>query len=415
VTKLFLIISLFLSTAGFSQFTEIPVNTNEHIGHLAMDGDTLLILPIFDYFGKSYNMGQSVIDFTDPTPQGRPNVDLYVRQGVYYFLSIQQGPYFSIVMESKDRGQTWDTAHIAEGFFKHFNMYDTTAGLLCNDVYTSVVSLNPVTGGIWNQDTLTGFVSSAYYNRDTILLMDDGLANEGKISFNGGQTWAIRDQGHLGLVKTQFISRDTVYAAGSSGPNDDGVFKYSYDMWQNHSGVGISSSQINDFWFENSKHGYLFGAHYQTVNNVVTPGWYAAIYETSDFGATWKRYRLPYTGHVHSAVQANDSIFFLGCSNGLLLKWNRNIPIQTVGIDDIEFENSLLNIIPNPAQTEITINYPIEGEDLRVVIYDLSGHVVVNAAYINQTYNIEALEAGVYVVSLKSSLGILAQTKLVKY
>jgi hypothetical protein len=79
-------------------------------------------------------------------------------------------------------------------------------------------------------------------------------------------------------------------------------------------------------------------------------------------------------------------------------------------------EQPTLLIYPNPAHGRVMVK--TSGQDPQVIIYDQMGNVIPvalkNLSTDLSTIDISTLPAGMYMVSLKSSLGT-ARTKLVVY
>ena len=72
-------------------------------------------------------------------------------------------------------------------------------------------------------------------------------------------------------------------------------------------------------------------------------------------------------------------------------------------------------IYPNPARTEVFLNYPFsETKNLELVFYDITGKVVIYTPFVTNNYSIEVLESGIYLVAIESNGIILSQSKLVK-
>ena len=76
---------------------------------------------------------------------------------------------------------------------------------------------------------------------------------------------------------------------------------------------------------------------------------------------------------------------------------------------------ALFTIHPNPANNNITIDYQSQNENEKIEFYDLMGKLIHEEPFVGSKINIDFLQSGVYLVAIQSKLGILAQTKLVKY
>ena len=93
----------------------------------------------------------------------------------------------------------------------------------------------------------------------------------------------------------------------------------------------------------------------------------------------------------------------LGSKN--IVWWNKQG--WGVSVADVEL-NDIVNIYPNPATDNVTIDWEItSGDNNRTVtVYDINGRIVlnesVNADVFSQSLNVEGLEAGMYMVEVKN-------------
>lgn len=83
--------------------------------------------------------------------------------------------------------------------------------------------------------------------------------------------------------------------------------------------------------------------------------------------------------------------------------YNVNLTIDYQnGIDELE-ENPLLFLFPNPASSLVHLNSSVENSDLKVIITDISGRVVLESddlqirAY-NSEINVSNLNSGIYLL-----------------
>ena len=411
---LLLILIAVINTMSFTQITEIPTNYYNYISGLAMDGDTLLIKGVTNYFAKSYDMGNNITVFPNNLQTGRGYFDLKVVDNIYYLHEQRWSPYFATVMRSLDLGTSWDTLYHINGLNSSLAVYDSSHILFggSGSGQLSVI----YNGTTWFEPTLPnasgGIADAAYLNKDTCFVLGGNFSH---ISYDGGMTWDWSYFSGSELQKVIFVSDDTIYAAGGTGSSF--MFAYSYNMGLNSNYFyHISQAQnfkVKDLWFENSLHGYLFGS----ATGVNDPVEKCAIFETFDRGQTWSVMRLEYEGELFCHTQANDSIFFLGGSKALLsepilLKWNRNQPLGSVSIEKQQEVNAF-SIYPNPAKNEIFIESPFNLTSHKtIIIYDISGKVVKQLPF-EKKINIESLNTGVYIVVIKNNDGVLARQKLI--
>jgi len=397
-----------------AQFTIIPTTDDRYINGLVMHGDTLIIKGSTDYLGKSYDMGNSIQEVQDNLPLNIVHKDLQIVDDVYYLRGSSLGGTSVSVIRSENYGMNWDTLYQNTGLYGCLAVYDSTRALLGGlgggrfSVFNISESLYwypwpPFVGG--------GFSDAKYLNKDTCFLLG---SMSGIISFDGGDSWNLASPSGGNLNKVQFVGGDTIYAAGGS---HDLLFNYSYNLGTGGGSVLYDNTgydiDILNMWFDNSMHGYLFGAA-EGAGDVYPK---CAIYETFDRGLTWTQHQLDYDGVIASVVQANDSIFFLGGAdpwqNSLLLKWNRNQPFQTLGVEMKQKLNSF-SVYPNPAKDEINIESPILfSEQDKIQILDISGKLIKEIPFQN-TVNISALTAGIYLVVIENGNGRGVQKLIVE-
>lgn len=92
---------------------------------------------------------------------------------------------------------------------------------------------------------------------------------------------------------------------------------------------------------------------------------------------------------------------------------------NTTGLNSLGFNSINLNLFPNPAQTDFTIQYNGEGnENLTLEIKDLLGRIVHLSSYKElreENISISILNCGVYLLTIKgTNTEILFQSKLIK-
>ncbi len=77
--------------------------------------------------------------------------------------------------------------------------------------------------------------------------------------------------------------------------------------------------------------------------------------------------------------------------------------VINVGID--HYENEFISIYPNPSHSDISIQLPYNGDSGSIEIYDLSGQLVYAMDYSSSyvvNINLDHLDAGIYLISVKS-------------
>ena len=409
-------IFLAMGKLTYGQFTKIPLNTVEDIHDIALDEDTIVILGKRDYLAKSYDLGESVVELNCPVPAYRANYDIQVVDGQYYFYSQRSFPYNAKILKSSTKGQSWTEILQADGLFPHLEMYDTTLGILGG--ITGVFLIADSIDTQWEIDDFSGNVSASQFYNDSIgiLMSISGVAY---VTEDRGQNWEWRNCNATNYYQIQYINQDTIYALGSL--NSDATFVYSFDGNSSFQNRDIENNTPhpdssystfgNDMWFENAQHGYIFGA-YRHVSDFK----YACIYETNDYGVTWRPHLLNYSGELRSFKNLNDSIGFISGDNGLLLKWDKTVPLSYFNLNIDKNKKSNFSIFPNPAHETIKIDVPISlQENMALVFYDLTGKKIAELPYSNQVMSIDFLKSGIYLVSLKSDEKVIKSSKLVKY
>lgn len=119
----------------------------------------------------------------------------------------------------------------------------------------------------------------------------------------------------------------------------------------------------------------------------------------------------------------NSGIIYVA-TNGRGAWVNKNFLNQTViGVSEFEVKakNTGLTVYPNPANSNVTLNFfAAENETVTVNIMDLNGRVVkseqlgkLNSGYVDYTMDISNLTTGVYIVNGTGNAGIKRVTKLV--
>lgn len=409
-----ILVLLGLSFSAQSQFTILPTGTTSSIMDIAKDGDTLIISGALNYFAKSYNMGDTLISFAPPGPLGYYNDEFQVVNGYYYIMSAEGFPYdHNYILRSKDYGNTWETLYDTTGLFYSFTMLDTTFGVMSGQYGSYVMTQGSDT--VWMLDTLySAIVASQAHGDSTMLMMSVGSMSY--ITEDRGQNWTwVPGTGSQTHEEIQFISEDTVYAISHSGTtNPKSFFYYSYNGGYSWSWVDIAYndstlghdyfSRVYDLHFDSPQHGYMVGYNY-SINQ-------AAIFETNNYGIDWTMNPIGINEELYSLLNVNDSIAFIGGDNGLLLKWDKNIPLTNVlTVQEISV-GSVVQLFPNPFREDAT--FAVNGEKLPAImrIYDRLGRIV-RIEIIKSpefTFHRNELNAGVYYFQINNHTGKMVIT-----
>ena len=83
-------------------------------------------------------------------------------------------------------------------------------------------------------------------------------------------------------------------------------------------------------------------------------------------------------------------------------------------LGNVDFNNELFSIYPNPAGDMITINGNEMGEINEAGIYDLSGRLVASPEVFDNTVQVQALAKGTYIIMIKAADGKQHSAKFIK-
>ncbi|MBK9593353.1 MAG: hypothetical protein IPO32_18260 [Crocinitomicaceae bacterium] len=380
--NLFAILLLILATSKFShaQFTTTPSGTSQAITGLDWNHDTLYITSQYGYFGKMPVTSETVIPMIPIGPSGYTIIDFQVKGEYYYAMAVQGSPYqHNYALKSIDYGQTWDQLYDTVGSFYSFTMADTTFGIMGGTFGGFAMTTGSDTS--WIMDTLYNVLSaSAFYDDSTMIIM-----SMGGFSFrtsNQGQSWIwgyCDASRHVGI---QYLNKDTIYSIsyeGTSSPH--GYFSKSLNGGANFvtTYIGHNSttsqyeftSRVFDLYFDTPNHGYLLGYIYDSTVADVDQ---MVIFETNDYGETWNPHLTGFSEVAYAMEFVNDSIAFIGGDNGLLIKWNTNIPFADELSLEENHEQNQIQIYPNPADEILTVESDLPIEFVEII--DMSGRVV---------------------------------------
>jgi len=415
----FCLILVGINLAGYSQLTEIPTQTSTRINSVAMDDDTLLILGHNNYFAKSFDIGETVSEFSIPSPDNHACYDLQVRSGYYYYYAGQASPYQAHIWRSRNKGEDWENINTAEGVFLHLEMFDTTLGLI-GSAGGGDFDILQNWDEVWQTDTLFGSICASQFFNDSIgIVLSNSVAY---VTYERGETWQLGGYISWNVHRNlQYISEDTIYIASWKGQGPTSQFSYSYDGGLSFSSTRIGHdasigqfvffSSTNDLWFDSPDHGFLFGSH----RAMYTQQEYCCIYETNDGGQTWEAFMTNYEGEFTDHEYYNDSISFLAGTDGLVLKWNRSIQLVSVlDVDDDEGFIPQVRFSPNPARDKLIFDIPESNENLRLRIYSVSGQLIYESSLNTPEHDISEFSPGLYIVNILEGKKIVSNSKLIK-
>lgn len=396
--KLVILTIFFLITRpGKTQFTIIPTFTNTEIVELALHQDTLLILgreisnPYFtqNYFAKHSLVDESLIIMPPPYPGDYNLSDLQVVDNSYYLLSVLPHEH-NLVVKSVDRGYTWHALYDVPGaLFTSLKMHDTLLGVMAG-----FYGANAIT---WDNDhnwQLQYPFSNAYmmkgidvYGNKTIIILAKHSYPPNfltaYLSYDRGHNWLMKFINNCLIysipLKLKFLDQDTVYglAQDFGGYQSYLIFSYNGGLNWNYylvstppdaGGSQISCGKMSDMYFDSPKHGYMVG--YRDGKSIIA--------ETNDYGQTWIPWVAPFNKELFCILNINDSIAYLGGAEGLLVRWNKKIPLSVIlSADSLADTDNEIALYPNPAFDKIYFNFRHQGPSkFTIEILDASGRKI---------------------------------------
>lgn len=247
-----------------------------------------------------------------------------------------------------------------------------------------------------NVNGYNSYVTSAFVDID-----NDGDIDilEGNTSFSGGNPFDF----------FLFYENTGSATAPSFGASVEDTF--------NLSGVGQATPTFVDIdkdgdmdMFTGSGNGSYF--YFENTGSATAPSFTAAVQDT--FG-------LSDVGNGGAPVFVDidndgDMDMFTGVSNGTLYFFE-NLDSTVISSLEIEQEQNLLSVYPNPVAEELTIEFP-ESRDFHIQITDLTGREIYSAsiqAQNNLQLSTTLWPAGLYLLSVQNEDGDVETKKIVKH
>lgn len=131
-----------------------------------------------------------------------------------------------------------------------------------------------------------------------------------------------------------------------------------------------------------------------------------------------------------SSMKANFGIGSASTIEKVVIKWPSGIvdtildptPNQTLVVvegssllSNSTFETASMQIFPNPVNDVLNVKLQAgQNAAAQVIIYDLSGRMVVNTSLVNQAVDVKALSAGSYLLNVKDNKGNTYSQKFLK-
>ncbi|MCH8903840.1 MAG: T9SS type A sorting domain-containing protein [Bacteroidetes bacterium] len=274
--------------------------------------------------------------------------------------------------------------------------------------------LKTTDGGInWNKATM---LDTAFYGLTSIHfpVPDTGYAvyYHGILkSVDSGNTWKIHNTSASGLPGSilqscHFTDANTGYIGGWY----DACFAKTTDG--GNSWTDLDDPRIDTI---NNKRAVPWSINFPTKKVGYAVGDYGAIYKTGDSGNQWEWQDSgpTFTSRLNSVHFTDANTGYAVGDNGTILKTNNG---GVSSINDINLNEEVLSIYPNPASDRITIELKnIQNQDVEVNISNVLGEIIykdifhdVNNA-LNKSYLISHLPDGLYFVTIRSAESIITK------
>lgn len=223
-----------------------------------------------------------------------------------------------------------------------------------------------------------------------------------------GQTW-VRMNADTTMPTMDISMSDSLHGMVVY---ENGYFARTTDGGQNWTTpVQIVSDKLYCVEMINDSCAFIGGGYeFSFVYNFPPPR-HGIIMYTSDFGNTWT---TPDTLAVQAIIdiyKASDSLAFAVTIHGTVLR-NEN-PLTYTGLNTQYSYQSLITVVPNPANEFITVKGVVATEAL-IQFYDISGRMISEKTYTkNAQINVSELPDGLYLVRVVSENAVIGVQKLV--
>ncbi len=367
-----------------SQFIVIPTNTTTAIVEIVQDHDTIAISGVYDYFAKSYDYGETLVDLPTPGITDAANTNFQIADGAYYISSGTGVPEWHFqILKSTTFGASWQTLYDTTGISFHtFIMADSTwglmAGLFGQYAHCDGNDTMWTTELLFGTQALNALASASYGDSSMIVMTMDGAAI---YTNDRAQSWNWGYCSNQITEDVQYITEDTIYSISHYNNGTIAEFTYSVDGGQHFMNIELGpnpgdstyygtyfDTRIYDMHFNTPEHGYIVGYNYDIDDGV--------IFETFDAGLNWIVYGTGYDEVLSALLYINDTLAFIGGTNGLLLKWNPSIPLSPVGIEEIDSNAQPFAIYPNPCNESTIVKFKTPNVGDHIEICNALGEVV---------------------------------------
>jgi photosystem II stability/assembly factor-like uncharacterized protein len=380
-----------------AQFELITTNTTQSLNFISIKDSNILVGGNYSHILKTSDLFQSSQILDPPLSASSPCTSYRIDTNILY--SYCKVGFSTIIYKSMDQGLTWELKLNIDSLGGHsFKMFDSLNGILLCSLNKCLITNDG--GDTWYSRNL--FPSHPFYSEtygDSIICAS-GM-NGFTISDDRGTTWVGTGvNADNGIQNSfQFLNKDTIYAL-TRPPAWDPFLSYSLNhgqTWTNKYFTGDNRITPYDVYFLTVDEGYVVG---DRSNN-------CRIMKTLDRGETWEIIHTGFTGGFFRIEFANDSIAFIGGTNGLLIKWNKNTQISEVLT--IDSEQLGIRLYPNPATTYHELEIQTKGFlNLEITLLDAQGkqikHVLeskINQEKFTFEKDISHLSSGAYFYKVK--------------
>lgn len=369
--SILLVIGLILNHAS-AQYSIVPTGTSSDIDEIEKVGNIIVINGNYQYLSRCVDNCDNLVTILPMgTIQGTNRGLIAWDSSNFYFANYAltfPNQYYKIY-RSKNGGQNWTEIFNSTTIeTTNILVFDTTNVVLVSTYddktyHTTNAGLNWIQGA--NHPVAPSSVSKSLRINDSVAII--GGDSQLGLTMNKGMNWISSN--YIDAIPNNFDAntQDSIYfVANASG--QAGYLSYFFN--------GILSNRVDRFVPGTLPIGiYVVSQHEIYVTGKDYTSNKGRILKTTDLGLTWTHFDIQENKYLADLVPLNDSIFLIGGQGGLLIKWNKNAPMQpiTLGIDEVK--NVLdVQIFPNPSGTiqQIEINNPL-FESVEVSVLDALG------------------------------------------
>lgn len=306
----------------------------------------------------------------------------------------------NIILKTINAGQSWETISrdslgTYQFVFKKIKFINKDTGFVSTESNPEI--FRTVDGGnTWTNVSIDSnygsLIDMQFKNNQGFVAIDYYGEAKSKIfkSDNYGQSWSMiyetTDSNHIG--KICIASDNTIYASGTKG-----LFLKSTNGGLNWQAQNIWPFNFLDaMYFTNEQTGYL---------NIG-----GTIHKTTNGGSTWDMQMMNPPAIVN-IIQFNkdNSIGYLLAGNTIYKTSNSGGPTSILN----PTLKKSFNIYPNPANSQIHLNYNQVIIIERINLFDISGRCIKSFDKNAKTLHIDGIAAGNYLLKIETNKGMLVE------